>query len=98
MSKTNQAPRISVNKLGQYLVSKAARQRSILYEQKFPADYITAYYRDAEEAISSFIAGGLQDVSILEKRIKILGQANTSNIQQARRISGNIDAIETFMG
>ncbi len=96
MPKIHNSPRISVNKLGQYIVSKAARQRSILYDQKFPADYITAYYKDAEEAIALFIASGMTDMKILENRIASLGQQAPQNIQQQRQILGNIEAIETF--
>src|SRR5258708_13932939 len=97
MARVHEAPRISVNKLGQYIVSKAGRQRAILYDQKFPADYITAYYKDAEEAIALFIAKGMVDASILENRMKLLGQQTPLNIQQQRRLVANIEAIETFM-
>jgi hypothetical protein len=58
--------RISVNKLGGYITSKAARQRSILYNQKFPSDYVTPFYEDASEAISHYIAGGMCNPAILE--------------------------------
>lgn len=97
MARVHETPRISINKLGQYIVSKAGRQRAILYDQKFPADYITAYYKDAEEAIALFIAKGMVDASILENRMKLLGQQTALNIQQQRRLVGNIEAIETFM-
>ncbi len=97
MAKTHSSPRISVNKLGEYITSKANRQRNILYDQKYPADYITAYYKDAEEAISLFIAKGMADLSILENRIQSLGQEKAEKIWQQRRALGNIDAIETFM-
>ena len=91
-------PRISVNKLGEYIISKAARQRSILYGQKFPPDYVTPFYEDAGEAISLFIAGAMERPSILESRIKLLEQAPANTTWQQRRAIGNIEAIETFMG
>lgn len=90
--------RISVNKLGEYITSKAARQRSILYNQKFPPDYIGPFYEDASEAISQFIAGGMQSPAILENRINLLGQTPVSTTWQQRRTLGNIEAIETFTG
>jgi hypothetical protein len=90
--------RISVNKLGEYITSKAARQRSILYNQKFPPDYVTPFYDDATEAISQFIAGGMERPAILENQIRVLGQAPINTPWQQRRMLGNIEAIETFMG
>jgi len=93
-----EGPRISVNKLGEYITSKAARQRSILYNQKFPPDYVTPFYDDATEAISQFIAGGMEKPSILESRINVLGQTPINTPWQQRRMLGNIEAIETFMG
>ncbi len=90
--------RISVNKLGEYITSKAARQRSILYNQKFPPDYVTPFYEDASEAISLFIAGGMEKPAILENRINALGQTPVNTTWQQRRMLGNIEAIETFTG
>ncbi|MEZ5691158.1 MAG: hypothetical protein R3D71_05800 [Rickettsiales bacterium] len=97
VKKINKEPRISINKLGEYLVSKANRQRLILRDQKFPKDYITSYYKEAAEAISLFIADNMQDFSILEKRKLILEQKPTSSIQNVTRISKNINAIDNFL-
>jgi hypothetical protein len=66
--------RISVNKLGEYIANKAARQRAILYDQKFPPDYVTPFYDDASEAISLFIAEAMERPAILENKIKLLEQ------------------------
>lgn len=60
-------PRISVNKLAQYVTSRATRQNQILRTAKFPPDYITTYYRDAAEAIARFLAGGMIDFGILRQ-------------------------------
>lgn len=48
-------PRISLNKLAEYIVARPARQRTIIKDQKHPSDFIVARYRLAEEAIRSFI-------------------------------------------
>jgi hypothetical protein len=66
MSKQRNDPRISVNKLAQYVTSRAARQTQILRNAKFPPDYITTYYREAAEAISRYLASDMQDAAILE--------------------------------
>ena len=92
-----EGPRISVNKLGEYITCKAARQRAILYDQKFPSDYVTPFYDDASEAVSLFIADGMENPAVLERRIKLLEQSPTNTGWQQRRMLGNIEAIETFM-
>jgi hypothetical protein len=96
MAKQRDEPRISVNKLAQYVTSRAARQNQILRNAKFPPDYITTYYRDAAEAIARFLAGGMIDLSILDNSISVLSQKVAGNVYETRRIAGNIDAIETF--
>ncbi len=97
MTKVNKDPRISVNKLGEYMTSKAARQHQILRGQKYPPEYITTYYREAQEAISSFIADNMEDMKILERQIQILDQQSPDSVQKLRRLEGNIEAIERFM-
>lgn len=98
MAKPRNEPRLSVNKLAQYVTSRAARQNQILRTAKFPPDYITAYYRDAAEAIAQFIGGGMVDLGILDRATARLLQAQASNIQQDRQKSANVDAIEVFAG
>lgn len=98
MAKPRNDPRLSANKLAQYVTSRAARQNQILRNAKFPPDYITAYYRDAAEAISHFIGGGMADLGILDRAAARLLQSSTNSIQQDRQKNANIDAIEVFGG
>jgi hypothetical protein len=72
MAKQRDEPRISVNKLAQYVTSRATRQNQILRTAKFPPDYITTYYREAAEAIARFLAGGMVSFSILEPIQKLV--------------------------
>jgi hypothetical protein len=96
MAKQHDEPRISVNKLAQYVTSRAARQNQILRNAKFPPDYITTYYREAGEAIARFLAGDMAEISILDNAISTLSQKVAANVYEGRRVAGNIDAIETF--
>ncbi len=96
MTKQRSEPRISVNKLAQYITSRAARQNQILQNAKFPPDYITSYYREAAEAIARFLASEMIDTAILEGTIKSLNQTVPATVYETRRVAGNIDAIETF--
>jgi hypothetical protein len=89
-------PRISVNKLAEFIDAKAARQRQILRDQKFPSEYKGMYYKEAVEAISTCIASNLENTSIIERTIATLDQQNPDKIGTQRRIQSNIDALETF--
>ena len=96
LAKQRTEPRISINKLAQYVTSRAARQNQILRNAKFPPDYITTYYREAGEAIARFLSSNMIEAGILERAIKSLSQAPSTNVYETRRLAGNIDALETF--
>jgi hypothetical protein len=93
---SNSAPRISLNKSGEFTTAKTDRQRQILRDQKYPADYMGMYYREASEAISQCIASGLQEFSGIQRAISVLGQMNPQKIGTQRRINSNLDALESF--
>ena len=59
---------------------------------------MVVYYQPAAEAIAQFIAGGMSDLGILEKKAQLLGAENATSVWHARRNTGNIDALETFEG
>ena len=61
-------PRISINKLGEYLIATPSRRRAIIKEQKRPKAYMTAYYEEAEAAITEYIVTGLIEDGALESR------------------------------
>ncbi len=89
---------ISVNKLGEYIMSRGARQRKILYDRKYPDPEFNMgmYHREATEAVSQYIAGGAIDPSPLDKQLYALEQIVTEKVGTARRINANIDALERF--
>jgi hypothetical protein len=89
-------PRISVNKLAEFIDAKAARQRQILRDQKFPSEFKGMYYREAAESISVCLASNLENTSVIERTIASLEQQNPDKIGTQRRIQSNIDALETF--
>ncbi len=89
-------PTISVNKLAEFIGAKPNRQREILRDQKFPQDFKRVYYKEASEAVAQCIASNLEDTEVLERSIRILEQLTPEKIGTQRRITSNIDAIETF--
>lgn len=53
--KTRTTPRISVNKLGEYVVANAIRRRAIIKDQKKPKTIYIARYAKAESEIQDYI-------------------------------------------
>lgn len=91
-------PSISANKLGEYIVSRGARQRKILSDRKYPDPEfnIGMYHREASEAIASYISGGAVDPTPINRQLQTLSQIVTDKVGTARRINANIDALERF--
>lgn len=89
---------ISVNKLAEYMESKAARQRKILADRKYPDPEfkLGAYHREAEDAVAKYLCGGAIDPTCLTNQRNSLSQVNTEKVGTARRINSNIDAIDRF--
>lgn len=92
----SKAPRISVNKLCEFMTAKAARQRQILRDQKYPTDFKGVYYKEATEAIAASVASNLESLKPVENAIKVLGQLTPDKIGTQRRIAANMDALESF--
>jgi hypothetical protein len=92
-------PTISVNKLAESIVSKAARKRKILMDRKYPDPDFTmgAYHRESEEAIQSYISSGAVDTSPLDLALKVLNQQSPTKIGTIRRINSNAASIERFL-
>ena len=93
----NSTPRISINKLCEFMTAKAARQRQILRDQKYPTDFKAIYYKEAGEAVSVSIASNLENLKPVENAIRLLGQRTPEKIGTQRRIAANLDALETFL-
>ena len=96
MAKPTGAPRLSVNKLCEYTEAGPTRQRQILRDQKFPTDFKRMFYREAGDAIAQCLASALEDTEVLVRAVSLLEQMPADKVGTARRISANIDAVETF--
>jgi hypothetical protein len=92
-------PTISVNKLAESIVSKAARKRRILMDRKYPdPDFsMGAYHRESAEAIQLYISGGALDTAPLDKALGVLNQQAPTKIGTIRRINSNVGSIERFL-
>lgn len=92
-------PRISVNKLAEYMVSKAARQRKLLRDRKYPdPDFqMGMYHKEASEAIASYLIGDQISTLSIDTQIQIIKQQNPGKIGTQRRLNSNIEAMERFL-
>jgi hypothetical protein len=92
-------PRISVNKLAEYMVSKAARQRRLLHDRKYPDEdfQIGMYHREASDAVSRYLATSGLSTEPIDKQILIIKQQSPDKIGTARRLNSNIEAMERFL-
>lgn len=90
-------PKISINKLGEYMDASASRRKQILRDQKSPPTFKAARYRDAREAIVQFLEQGLEDDSSAMQKIEDLRNdfSGSDFIVQDRKLSA--DAIENFL-
>jgi hypothetical protein len=93
-------PRVSVNKLGEYLVASATRRRQILVDQKYPPAVKIIRYMDAQRAIVDHLINGHDDPDILSRHRQRLADwtpnANDSNYEVQRKRDCR-EAIESFM-
>lgn len=91
-------PELSVNKLAEYVCSRAGRQRRILYERKYPdPEFSTGmFHREAAEVVTKYLADGCVDATPIMAKSAALAQLKPDKIGTARRINANIDALERF--
>lgn len=89
-------PRISVNKLGQYVVcSSPARRRRIIHDQKHPNKVVVPMYRLAEEPVAEFFCRG-RDRHHIDKAVVSLRSVLTGStwaIADRRNTAEALDEI-----
>ena len=75
-------PRISVNKLGEYIEANPTRRKQIVKDCKYPSNFIQTRYSDAREALKKYILNGLND-DIINDTIKAIGdKPNDTDFQE----------------
>ncbi|MEM9456974.1 MAG: hypothetical protein AAGF11_22540 [Myxococcota bacterium] len=90
------SPRISANKLGEYLVSPPLRRRDILEQQKYPRTFIGAYYEPARRAIVDFVVGAIDRVQLLSRADRLVSAEHDSDWFR-HRAHGCAEAIMRFL-
>lgn len=89
-------PRISVNKLAEYMLASPSRRRGIIRDQKQPLDFVVARYTPVYEAVAiSLVAGG--DIGPIRERLKTLYDATPDTVWKAQDMQLSVEALEAFL-
>jgi hypothetical protein len=97
ITKRQTEPRISVNKLAEYLEAAPARRHKIVEDQKNPPTFMVTWYQDAQDAISEFILGGCTDETVLHDAITRLSRKTVKNDFEKSRNLTNVEALNSFL-
>jgi hypothetical protein len=66
-SKSPKSPRISVNKLAEYLDANPSRRKAIVTESKYPEPFIVTRYKDAREFAKLYFASSMDEDAVLKE-------------------------------
>ncbi|MFZ2405197.1 MAG: hypothetical protein WAW41_08675 [Methylobacter sp.] len=90
-------PKISVNKLGEYMIASPSRRKQIIEDQQEPKTFMVARYRDAREQIVTYLSEGMSDDTKVMLSIQELRNSNGGSefVEQDRQLSA--DAITKFL-
>jgi len=89
-------PSISANKLGEYMTALAPRRRRILIQQKYPPEYITTRYREAQELIQQFSANPSLGTAWLKAKAAEIKTRPATKEHARRNLALNADALILF--
>lgn len=92
-----QLPRISVNKLGEYLVVKAGRRRRILEDAKRPLDFIASRYRDFYDVGPRFLSSSPLDDAIIVDRLEAIQARPTKTEWEEQNKVLNSDLLTNLL-
>ena len=89
-------PKISLNKLGEYMNATPSRRRRIIEDQIAPKEFIAARYSDARESIVDRIAGKISDDELAQIAKDLRNKEYESKFtSQDKNLSA--DAIDSFL-
>lgn len=97
-AKHHKEPRISINKLAEYLATnKASRREKILKDCKFPPTFQVIRYEPTTELAARFLAGKIQNTQSLQVEIAKYENSITSSDFEERMKKSNLEAMTRFL-
>jgi hypothetical protein len=95
MAKTKK-PRISVNKLAEYLEANSTRRKQIVYDAKYPEKFIVTRYKDAKDVIFPYLTHHRDEDIVLNEIDGIKAKkAKTDFQEQDQRLS--VESLEALL-
>ncbi|XXF78002.1 hypothetical protein P2318_33890 [Myxococcaceae bacterium GXIMD 01537] len=95
MAQVRESPRVSVNRLGAYLVASPAGRKRIIHEQKHPCEPQYLRYPEASQAITDFLCRGL-NAGVLRAHLERFASATPQDDFDAQRLRLCGEALERF--
>lgn len=96
MARLRSKPRISVNKLAEYIEANPTRRKQIVIDAKYPQDFITARYKEVRESIKSFLINDRdEDIALAAIEDLKLKKVKTDFQEQDRNLS--IESMEAIL-
>jgi hypothetical protein len=80
--KVRETPRLSVNKLGEYMEAKPLRRQRILQQAKFPPTFLVNRYEEACDAIVDYFTGGRHMSPVLRKLEEVYARRDRTPFEQ----------------
>ncbi|NML65172.1 hypothetical protein HHL22_08145 [Hymenobacter sp. RP-2-7] len=89
-------PRISVNKLAEYLEASPTRRKKIISDAKNPAKFITTRYTNARDVIKNYLIAGQDEDYVLES-IKEIEEIEAKSDFQEQDKALSIESLELLL-
>jgi hypothetical protein len=94
--KKTKSPKISANKLGEYIESSPSRRKKIVHDQKYPKGFIVTRYNDARSTIIDYFINGRGEKEVVKKKIESLLLKSFSSDFRNQDNDLSIQALEIF--
>lgn len=96
MATPRKNPRISVNKLAEYLDANSTRRRKIVFDAKYPSSFVTTRYKDAREIMKEFLLNHRNEDIVMAGIDTLTGKTPETDFQ-ANDQQLSIDALEKML-
>jgi hypothetical protein len=90
-------PKISINKLGEYLTATPSRRRRIIEDQQNPKPFIVTRYADARDEIVNYLASNMEDDSAISQAAQQLRVPNGGTDFAIQDRYASAEAIDSFL-
>lgn len=99
VQEVNQEPRISLNKLGEYMTAaKPSRRERILHDAKYPPTFQLIRYDSSRLIIQRYLSGKIANTTALIQEIDDYAKTITKTDFESRMKKSNLEALKRFAG